>query len=96
MLSIRSQGLERFVGVIGPDVASREEEDLRLEAVRVLGVSRAVLFPAMVPAVSILIGIPIVGEIPGTLQIAGLALVTAGLLVTIGVLDRLRTAMRRR
>ena len=61
-----------------------------------LGGSRAVLFPAIVPAVSVLIGIPIVGEIPGTLQIAGLALVTAGLLVTIGVLDRLRTAMRRR
>jgi drug/metabolite transporter (DMT)-like permease len=64
-------------------------------AVILLGVSRAVLFPAIVPAVSVLIGIPIVGEIPGTLQIAGLALVTAGLLVTIGVLDRLRTAMRR-
>jgi drug/metabolite transporter (DMT)-like permease len=65
-------------------------------AVILLGVSRAVLFPAIVPAVSVLIGIPIVGEIPGTLQIAGLALVTAGLLVTIGVLDRLRTAMRGR
>jgi drug/metabolite transporter (DMT)-like permease len=65
-------------------------------AVILLGVSRAVLFPAIVPAVSVLIGIPIVGEIPGTLQIAGLALVTAGLLVTIGMLDRLRTAMRRR
>jgi hypothetical protein len=35
-----------------------------------------------------------VGEIPGTLQIAGLALVTAGLLVTIGVLDRLRAVVR--
>ena len=56
----------------------------------------AVLFLAIVSAVSVLIGIPIVGEIPGTLQIAGLALVTAGLLVTIGVLDRLRLALRRR
>ena len=61
-----------------------------------LGVSRAVLFPAIVPAVSVLIGIPIVGEIPGALQIAGLVLVTAGLLVTIGIFDRLRAAMRRR
>jgi drug/metabolite transporter (DMT)-like permease len=65
-------------------------------AVILLGVSRAVLFPAIVPAVSVLVGIPIVGEIPGLLQIAGLALVTAGLLVTIGVLDRLRLALRRR
>jgi drug/metabolite transporter (DMT)-like permease len=63
------------------------------QAIILLGVSRAVLFPAIVPAVSVLMGIPIVGEIPGTLQIAGLGLVTAGLLITIGVFDRLRTAM---
>jgi drug/metabolite transporter (DMT)-like permease len=50
-----------------------------------LGVSRAVLFPAVVPAVSVIVGIPIVCEIPSLLQIAGLMLVTAGLLTTIGV-----------
>jgi drug/metabolite transporter (DMT)-like permease len=55
-------------------------------AVILLGVSRAVLFPACVPAVSVLIGIPIVGEIPGPLQVGGLALVTAGLLTTVGML----------
>ena len=55
-----------------------------------LGVSRAVLFPAIVPAVSVLVGIPIVGEIPGPLQIAGLVLVTLGLLITIGMVRRLR------
>ena len=55
------------------------------QAIRVLGVSRAVLFPAMVPAVSILIGIPIVGEVPNAFQIAGLMLVTAGLLSAVGV-----------
>lgn len=54
------------------------------QAIRVLGVSRAVLFPAMVPAVSILVGIPIVGEIPNLLQIAGLLLVSVGLLSAIG------------
>lgn len=55
------------------------------QAIRVLGVSRAVLFPAMVPAVSIVIGIPIVGEVPNAFQIAGLLLVTAGLLSAVGV-----------
>jgi len=55
------------------------------QAIRVLGVSRAVLFPAMVPAVSIMIGIPIVGEVPDAVQIAGLLLVTAGLLGAVGV-----------
>jgi drug/metabolite transporter (DMT)-like permease len=59
------------------------------QAVMLMGVSRAVLFPAIVPAVSVLVGIPIVGEIPGLLQIAGLGLVTLGLLITIGVLRRL-------
>lgn len=55
------------------------------QAVVLLGVSRAVLFPALVPALSVLLGIPIVGEIPGPLQITGLALVTLGLLTTIGL-----------
>lgn len=54
------------------------------QAIRVLGVSRAVLFPAMVPAVSILVGIPIVGELPNATQIAGLLLVTVGLAGAIG------------
>ena len=55
------------------------------QAVVLLGVSRAVLFPAIVPAVSVLVGIPIVGEIPSLLQVAGLVLVTAGLLTTVGL-----------
>lgn len=54
------------------------------QAVMLLGVSRAVLFPAIVPAVSVLLGIPIVGEIPGPLQVGGLCLVTLGLLTTVG------------
>lgn len=62
------------------------------QAIRVLGVSRAVLFPAMVPAVSILIGIPIVGEWPDASQLAGLLLVTAGLLLAIGTARRLMPA----
>lgn len=59
------------------------------QAVMLLGVSRAVLFPATVPALSVLIGIPVVGEIPSALQVGGLCLVTLGLLTTMGVLQRL-------
>lgn len=58
------------------------------QAVIFLGVSRAVLFPAIVPAVSVLVGIPIVGEIPSALQISGLGLVTLGLLTTVGLFRR--------
>lgn len=59
--------------------------------VQMLGVSRAVLFPAILPATTILIGIPILGEIPSALQFAGMALATIGLLVALFVpllLDR--------
>lgn len=57
-------------------------------AIAILGVSRAVLFPAIVPAISILIGIPLLGEMPNALQIAGLLLVSVGLLVAIGILRK--------
>jgi drug/metabolite transporter (DMT)-like permease len=54
-------------------------------AIRVLGVSRAVLFPATIPALAILLGIPIIGEKPSAAQIAGLGVVTTGLLVASGI-----------
>ena len=57
-------------------------------AISILGVSRAVLFPAIVPAISILIGIPLLGEVPNALQFAGLLLVSFGMLVAIGILGR--------
>lgn len=57
-------------------------------AIRVLGVSRAVLFPATIPALAILLGIPIIGENPSLAQVVGLAVVTAGLLVATGLLRR--------
>jgi drug/metabolite transporter (DMT)-like permease len=53
-------------------------------AVAILGVSRAVLFPALVPAISVLIGIPALGEIPTALQLAGVVVVSAGMLVAVG------------
>jgi hypothetical protein len=58
------------------------------KAVVLLGVSRAVLFPAIVPALSVLVGIPPVGEIPSALQSGGLGLVTLGLLTTVGTFRR--------
>jgi drug/metabolite transporter (DMT)-like permease len=49
------------------------------QVVRLLGPGKAALFPALVPAVAVLIGIPITGEIPGLWQAAGIVLATAGL-----------------
>lgn len=76
-------GLQGVLGIVGYS-----------HAIRVLGVSRAVLFPASIPAVSILIGIPILGERPGLEQIVGVVLVTVGLLTAIGVFQRMRRRSR--
>jgi drug/metabolite transporter (DMT)-like permease len=53
-----------------------------------LGAARAALFPALVPASAILMGIPIAGEWPNLAQLAGLGLTSLGLLVAMGVLRR--------
>jgi len=55
-------------------------------AVRLIGAARAAVFPALVPASAILIGIPVAGEWPTPLQMAGLGLVSIGLLLAVGVL----------
>lgn len=52
-------------------------------AVVLLGPERAVLFTALVPGAALLIGVPVTGEIPGPLQIAGVAIVMAGLVISI-------------
>lgn len=63
-------------------------------SIAILGVSRAVLFPAIVPAISILIGIPLIGEVPSVMQLVGLGLVSIGLLIAIGTLNRLLPRLR--
>ncbi len=82
-------GLLAFQGVVQGGLQSAVTMIAYSQAVMLLGVSRAVLFPAIVPAVSVIVGIPIVGEIPSVLQVAGLGLVTLGLMTTVGVLRRL-------
>ena len=82
-------GLLAFQGLVQGGLQGAVTIYAYSQAVMLLGVSRAVLFPAIVPAVTVLIGIPIVGEIPSVLQVAGLGLVTLGLLTTVGVLRRL-------
>jgi drug/metabolite transporter (DMT)-like permease len=57
-------------------------------AAKLLGPAKVAIFPALVPAAAILIGIPITGEWPSLTQIAGLMLVSIGLLIAVGVLRR--------
>jgi drug/metabolite transporter (DMT)-like permease len=58
-------------------------------SIAILGVSRTVLFPAIVPVITVLIGIPALGEIPNALQTAGLIVVSVGMFVAVGALNRL-------
>ena len=51
-------------------------------AVELLGPPRAAALLALVPAVAILVGIPITGEWPARVQLAGLVTVTLGLLIS--------------
>lgn len=53
-------------------------------AAELLGPARAAIFPALVPAAAILIGIPVTGEWPSLLQAGGLGIVSLGLLIAIG------------
>jgi len=55
-------------------------------AVERVGAGRAGIFGAMVPAIGILLGIPIAGEWPTLLQLAGVAVVTFGTLLSGGLL----------
>jgi drug/metabolite transporter (DMT)-like permease len=47
-------------------------------AVMLLGASRAALFPALVPAITLLIGFLVLGDVPSLAQLAGLAVVGVG------------------
>jgi drug/metabolite transporter (DMT)-like permease len=57
-------------------------------AAELAGAARAGIFPALVPAATILIGIPVTGEWPTTIQLTGLALVSLGLFAAVGLVRR--------
>jgi drug/metabolite transporter (DMT)-like permease len=59
-------------------------------AVALLGPARAAMFSAMVPALAVLIGIPVTGEWPDPLQWTGLAIVLAGLPLAMGLVRATR------
>ena len=50
-------------------------------AVQLLGAARASIFPALAPAVAILLGIPLSGTVPTPWQLAGLVTLSIGLLL---------------
>jgi drug/metabolite transporter (DMT)-like permease len=59
-------------------------------AVALLGPARAAMFPAMVPALAVLAGIPVTGEWPEPIQWLGLLTVVAGLPLAMGMVGARR------
>lgn len=53
-----------------------------------IGPARAAVFPSLVPGLTLLIGAPLLGEAPTLYQFAGLVVVTVGLFLAVGLLDR--------
>jgi drug/metabolite transporter (DMT)-like permease len=58
------------------------------KAVERLGASKAALFPARVPAATLIVGLPVTGEIPAPTEWLGAVMATAGLAVARGILWR--------
>lgn len=56
-------------------------------AVAHLGAGRAALFTALVPALAVLLAIPVLGQLPGVLQLAGVASCSLGLVTALGILS---------
>ena len=52
-------------------------------SIQILGAGRASLFPALVPASAVILGIPVIGEWPTLGQTAGLVVVTIGLIIAL-------------
>lgn len=61
-------------------------------SVALLGVGSAALFPAVVPAVALILGIPLAGEIPTAPEWLGAVMATTGLAVALGGIPGLRRA----
>ena len=67
---------------------------LYTRAVAILGAARGAVFAALVPSFSLLIAIPLLHERPTPLQIAGVLLVTAGMVFALGLHDPARWRAR--
>ena len=55
-------------------------------SVQLLGAGRAALFPALVPAATLIVGIPVTGNIPTLVEWTGAVLATTGLAVALGAI----------
>ena len=69
---------------------------LYTRAVAILGAARGAVFAALVPSFSLLVAIPLLREIPTPLQLAGVVLVTIGMVLALGLHDPAKWGRTRR
>ena len=57
-------------------------------AIAILGAGRAAVFPTLVPGTVILLAMPILNEYPTLIEVIGLIIVSIGMVLAMGLLDR--------
>jgi drug/metabolite transporter (DMT)-like permease len=60
---------------------------LYTRSVALLGAARGAVFAALVPSFSLLLAIPLLHELPTHLQLVGVALVSVGMVLVLGLHD---------
>ena len=57
-------------------------------AIAILGAAKGSVFGALVPATALLLAYPILDEVPSTIELLGLILVTLGMTIALGLFAR--------
>jgi drug/metabolite transporter (DMT)-like permease len=58
------------------------------KAIAVLGAGRVAVFPTLVPGTTVILAIPILGELPTTLELIGVFIVSIGMMLALGMFNR--------
>ncbi len=61
-------------------------------AVMILGAGRGAIFTALIPGLTVILALPLLGEIPTGLEIAGVIAVSLGMILALGLIRRRQVA----
>lgn len=61
---------------------------LYTRTIAILGAGRAAIFPTLVPVTTVLLAIPILGDYPTRIEVIGVVIVSIGMVLAMGLLDR--------
>lgn len=77
-----------FQGVIQGLLTAVVAIILYTRAIAIIGAGRSAVFPTLVPVTTIVLAIPILGEYPTDIEIVGVVIVSIGMVLALGLLDR--------